>query len=49
MKNVRNLKAAIRKLDFKDKIELMDWLNSWYAHVIEEDINNQLFRGVVEE
>lgn len=42
MKNVRNIKVAIRKLDFKDKIELMDWLNSWYAHVIEEDINNQL-------
>lgn len=34
---VEKLKRKIRKMEFYQKIELMDWLNSWYAAVKEEE------------
>ena len=48
-KDVNNVIRLLRHFNFKDRLEVMDWLNSWYASVVEEDINNQLFKGVIDQ
>ena len=35
-KKVEKLKRKFRRLEYWQRIELMDWLNSWYAAVKEE-------------
>lgn len=36
-KVVHKLKKKIRKLKYWQRIELMDWLNSWYSAEQEEE------------
>ena len=36
--NVEKLKRKIRKMEFYQKIELMDWLNGWYESVKADEI-----------
>ena len=36
-KKVENIKKKIRKLDWYQKVNLMDWLNNWYADFKEEE------------
>jgi len=36
-KRVEKIKRKIRKFRFWQKIELMDWLNTWYAYYSEEE------------
>ena len=35
-KKVEKLKRKFRRLEYWQRIELMDWFNSWYAAVKEE-------------
>jgi len=35
-KKVEKIKRKIRELEYYERYELMDWLNSWYAAVKEE-------------
>jgi hypothetical protein len=30
--SVTKIKKKIRKMSYKKKLELMDWLNAWYAY-----------------
>ena len=32
---VEKIKKKLRKLEYNEKIELMDWLNNWYSHECE--------------
>ena len=34
---VEKLKRKIRKMEFHQRILLMDWLNDWYWHIKEEE------------
>lgn len=35
---VEKLKRKIRKMKWHERIELMDWMNAWYAQ-FKEDLN----------
>jgi hypothetical protein len=35
-KRVKKLKKKVRALDYWQRIELMDWMNTWYAAMKEE-------------
>jgi hypothetical protein len=34
---VEKLKRKVRKMTFRQKVELMDWLNTWYSYLKEEE------------
>jgi hypothetical protein len=36
-KRVNKLKKKVRTLDYWQRIELMDWMNTWYAAMKEEE------------
>ena len=36
MKLVHKLKKRIRKLEYFERVELMDWMNAWYSDLKEQ-------------
>jgi len=39
--SVEKMKKKIRKMSVKEKLELMNWLNTWYSYLKEEE-NNEM-------
>ena len=34
---VEKMKRKIRKMNYRQKLQLMDWLNSWYSYYNNEE------------